>query len=85
MIYRIGSFNVRNLNYPGSKDSRRAFDTIAAIIKENFDVVALQEVLSDKVWEQLKIYLGEIKGYDINQIDITQLIILLNFCGIVFK
>lgn len=33
----------------------------------------------------LKIYLGEIKGYDINQIDITQLIILLNFCGIVFK
>lgn len=58
MIYRIGSFNVRNLNYPGSKDSKRAFDTIAAIIKENFDVVALQEVLSDKVWDQLKMHLG---------------------------
>ena len=59
MIYRIGSFNVRNLNYPVSKDGKRSFDTIATIIKnENFDVIALQEVLSDKVWEQLKMYLG---------------------------
>lgn len=59
MIYRIGSFNVRNLNYPISKDGRRSFDTIAGIIKnEDFDVVALQEVLSDKVWEQLKMHLG---------------------------
>ena len=59
MIYRIGSFNVRNLNYPVSKDGRRSFDTIANIIKtEQFDVVALQEVLSDKVWDQLKMHLG---------------------------
>lgn len=59
MIYRIGSFNVRNLNFPISKDGKRSFDTIASIIKnENFDVVALQEVLSNKVWEQLKMHLG---------------------------
>ena len=59
MIYRIGSFNVHNLNYPISKDGKRAFDKIATIIKdEKFDVVALQEVLSYKVWEQLKMYLG---------------------------
>lgn len=59
MIYKIGSFNVRNLNYPVSKDGKRSFDTIANIIKtEQFDVVALQEVLSDKVWDQLKMHLG---------------------------
>lgn len=59
MIYRIGSFNVRNLNYPVSKDGKRSFETIATIIKsENFDVVALQEILSDKVWDQLKMHLG---------------------------
>ena len=59
MIYRIGSFNVRNLNYPVSKDGKRSFDTIANIIKkEQFDVVALQEILSDKVWDQLKMHLG---------------------------
>jgi len=60
MIYKIGSFNVRNLNYPVSKEGIRSFDTIAAIIKnEEFDVVALQEVLSYKVWEQLKLFLGD--------------------------
>ena len=60
MIYKIGSFNVRNLNYPVSKEGSRSFDTIAAIIKnEEFDVVALQEVLSYKVWEQLKLFLGD--------------------------
>lgn len=59
MIYRIGSFNVRNLNYPVSKEGRRSFETIAKIIKdEEFDVIALQEVLSDKVWSQLRMYLG---------------------------
>ena len=63
MIYRIGSFNVRNLNYPVSKDGKRSFETIAKIIKdEEFDVIALQEVLSDKVWSQLKMYLGESKA-----------------------
>ena len=59
MIYNIGSINVHNLNYPGSKDSKRSFETIATIIKrEAFAVVALQEVLSDKVWGQLKMHLG---------------------------
>lgn len=60
MIYKIGSFNVRNLNYPVSKSGNRSFDTIASIIKnEEFAVVALQEVLSHKVWEQLKLFLGD--------------------------
>ena len=61
MTYTIGSFNVRNLNYPLSKDGKsRDFDAIATIIKkEGFDVVALQEVLSDRVGEQLKKYLGK--------------------------
>jgi len=60
MIYNIGSFNVRNLNYPVSKGGTRSFDTIASIIKkEEFAVVALQEVLSYKVWDQLKMHLGD--------------------------
>ena len=60
MIYKIGSFNVRNLNYPVSKGGNRSFDTIASIIKnEGFDVVALQEILSHKVWDQLKLFLGD--------------------------
>ena len=60
MVYKIGSFNVRNLNYPVSKGGTRSFDTIASIIKnEEFDVIALQEVLSYKVWEQLKLFLGD--------------------------
>ena len=60
MVYKIGSFNVRNLNYPVSRGGARSFDTIASIIKnEEFDVVALQEVLSYKVWDQLKLFLGD--------------------------
>ena len=44
MPYKIGSFNVRNLSW-GLKKSRD-LDFIAEIIKE-FDVIALQEVLSE--------------------------------------
>ncbi|HHW95444.1 MAG TPA: hypothetical protein GX736_05925 [Mogibacterium sp.] len=43
MSYKIGSFNVRNLSFVAG--ASRDLDTIADIIKE-FDIIALQEVLS---------------------------------------
>ncbi len=47
MSYKIGSFNMRNLGASslGLKNNRD-LQTIADIIKDNFDLVALQEVLS---------------------------------------
>ncbi len=49
MGYRIGSFNLRNLGLSAlGKNSERDLRKIAQIIKEEkFDVVALQEVLSE--------------------------------------
>lgn len=45
MRFRIGSFNVKNLSYDASG---RDIDRIAGLIKDNgFDIVALQEVLSE--------------------------------------
>lgn len=45
MGYKVGSFNVRNL----SKDNEKKIDIIAEIImKEQFDIVALQEVLDNE-------------------------------------
>ena len=56
MSYRIGSFNVRKLSF-ASKDeslgdnvfSGRAYADIGRIIMDNFDIVALQEVMNEKV------------------------------------
>ena len=63
MEYKIGSFNVKNLNYStekiGNKAITRSFRTIADIIKkEDFAVVALQEVLSNGAMEQIMRNLG---------------------------
>ena len=44
MSYKIGSFNVRNLSFGAS--TRRDLDMMADIIRE-FDIIALQEVLSE--------------------------------------
>ena len=57
MSYRIGSFNLKNLGEAAmGKGHPRDLAKIAEIIrKEDFDVVALQEVLSDGKalsWEQ---------------------------------
>ena len=57
MSYRIGSFNLKNLGQTAmGKEHPRDLAKIAEIIrKEDFDVVALQEVLSDGKalsWEQ---------------------------------
>lgn len=64
MIYRIGSFNVKNLSW-GLKKSRD-LDFIANIIKE-FDIIALQEVLSEgKILEgpTLKDVSGQAAAYE---------------------
>jgi exonuclease III len=63
--YKIGSFNVRNLNATGVQkvDDRaiiRSFETIKNIIKEeDFAVVALQEVLSRDAAEKIRSILGD--------------------------
>ena len=68
MEYKIGSFNVRNLNETGSQkvDDRtiiRSFETIANIIrKEELAVVALQEVLSRTAVENIKNILNRLGG-----------------------
>ena len=50
MTYKIGSFNMRNLSYRSNRD----FDKIAQIIdEEDFDIVAMQEVLNENVFNQL--------------------------------
>lgn len=57
MTYKVGSFNVRNLSFSSDKEK---LDRIAEIIKK-FDIVALQEVLSEgKMLENLKFRLGDI-------------------------
>ena len=60
MDYRIGSLNVKKLNF-AARDSelgndqicRRDYDTIGRIIRENFHIVALQEVINGEVLSRL--------------------------------
>lgn len=49
-MIRVASFNVKNLNYGKDEESRqrRDLDRIASLIRE-FDIVALQEVLSANI------------------------------------
>lgn len=50
MSYKIGSFNMCNCNFRSDKETAKSFKMIAEIIdKENFDIVAMQEVLSENV------------------------------------
>lgn len=56
MSYIIGSFNLRRLSYStkdeelgDDKSARRDYAEIGRIIREQFDVVALQEVLTENV------------------------------------
>lgn len=59
MSYVIGSFNVRNLNYKTEKNGKnensitRAYEDLGYIIQENFDIVALQEVLNEQVLKKM--------------------------------
>ena len=64
MSYKIGSFNVRNLSFGagGSRD----LDMMADLIRE-FDIVALQEVLSEgKILQgpSIKDVSGQAKAYE---------------------
>ena len=49
MGYKIGSFNLRNIGKTAlGKSNPRNIETIAKIIsEEHFDIVALQEILSE--------------------------------------
>lgn len=48
MPYTIGSFNIQKFNYRSDKDIHKDYIKIAEIInKEKFDIVALQEILSE--------------------------------------
>ena len=64
----IGSFNIRDLNYPiDSKNEgkqKRDFSLIAdMIIKEKFDVLAIQEVNSPKALEHIVFCLNKRKNF----------------------
>ena len=61
MSYVIGSFNVMKLSVQPDKETNRDFGRLADIIKrENFDVVALQEVFtSEAISQKLLRELGE--------------------------
>lgn len=62
MSYVIGSFNIEKLNVKKGDDPKKSFQKIAEIIlSEEFDIVALQEIMSDKVFQYEKTlmqYLG---------------------------
>lgn len=48
MSYTIGSFNVMKLSYQSNTEIRKDYHMLAQIIKdEKFDVIALQEALSE--------------------------------------
>lgn len=53
MSYKIGSFNLRKLSFSTNagdgKSVTRDYSTIGKIIRDNFDIVALQEVMNDNV------------------------------------
>ena len=64
MSYKIGSFNVRNLSLGAA--ASRDLDMMASIIKE-FDIIALQEVLSEgKILQGIGLHdvTGQAKAYE---------------------
>ena len=62
MSYIIGSFNLQNLSENTAVKRSKDFKEIARIIrKEKFDIIALQEVLSEMAIEQLVQSLGRNK------------------------
>lgn len=68
MGYKIGSFNVKKLSFAtvDEKDedrqsATRNYGAISTIIRENFDIVALQEVMNENI---LKIIFPSILGWE---------------------
>ena len=63
MSYRIGSFNIRDFNITNTQSDERDFDLIAEIIvKEQFDVVAIQEVNAERAIKHLEAKLNQRKN-----------------------
>lgn len=67
MSYHIGSFNIRDFNYSNQSSNgemlKRDFDKIAQIImKEEFDIVAIQEVNSESAIKHLTEILNRSKN-----------------------
>lgn len=57
MSFKVGSFNVRDFNFESNKDTKKSFDNLAKIIKEEeYDIIALQEVLSEQAIKKLLTY-----------------------------
>ncbi len=57
MGFKIGSFNVKDFNFQSNKDSKKSFENLAKIIlEEEYDIIALQEVLSIQAFNQLLRY-----------------------------
>ena len=64
MSYRIGSFNIRDFNITNTQSDERDFDLIAEIIvKEQFDVVAIQEVNAERAIKHLEAKLNQRKNF----------------------
>ncbi len=58
-MFIIGSFNLYKMNFQSDKERKKSFEDIAEIIiKEGYDVIALQEVLSDQACKELLRHLG---------------------------
>lgn len=58
MSYKIGSFNICNLNLRDNKEVSRSFEMIARIIlEEKFDIIAMQEVLSEMAIREILKYM----------------------------
>lgn len=62
-----------------NQEEQNIFNDIYNFFKKN--TIAGKPVKIDL----LKIYLEDIKGYDVKKINIYQMLILLSFCGIQFK
>ena len=52
--YTIGSFNMYKMDFKSNEETRKKFDQIAEIIRaEQFDVIGLQEVMSEMAVKRL--------------------------------
>lgn len=59
MSYIIGSFNLLKMDFKSNEETNKNFDKIANIIREeNFDVIALQEIMSEMPIKQIINRLG---------------------------
>lgn len=64
MSYKIGSFNFCNLSYRSDENIKKSFENIADIIRrEGYDIVALQEIISESALKLLLRYLGNFWKY----------------------